>query len=197
MGAGRVRGVVRVLVTGGVRSGKSRYAEDLLASADAVTYVTPGYAPDPATDPEWAARVAAHRLARPSDWATVETVDVAGALREQAGPVLVDCVGTWVTRQVDAVGWDAPRGTIHGALEALTHELTDAVAGHPGPLVLVSNEVGWGLVSEHPSGRIFADLVGRANQALGAVVDEVVLMVAGRPLVLPAAHRPTRGDALS
>ena len=65
MGAGRVRGVGRVLVTGGVRSGKSRYAEDLLASADAVTYVTPGYAPDPATDPEWAARVAAHRLARP------------------------------------------------------------------------------------------------------------------------------------
>lgn len=172
----------RVLVTGGVRSGKSSYAERLLLDAGVVTYVTPGYLPDPAVDAEWAARVAAHRLARPITWTTVETVDVAAALRDHPGPVLVDCVGTWVTRQLDAVGWDAARGTVAAALEALTLELAEAVAGHPGPLVLVTNEVGWGVVPEHPSGRTFADLLGRANQALGGVVDEVVLMVAGRPL---------------
>lgn len=172
----------RVLVTGGVRSGKSRHAEGLLADADAVTYVTPGYPVDADADPEWAARVAAHRLSRPTSWTTLETVDVAGALRSVDGPVLVDCLGTWVTRQVDAVGWDGPSGRVAAVLAEATAELAGAVAAHAGPVVLVTNEVGWGLVSEHASGRLFADLLGRTNQAVGGVVDEVVLMVAGRPL---------------
>lgn len=176
--------MARVLVTGGVRSGKSSWAERLLADAAGVTYVTPGYPADADDDPEWAARVAAHRLARPSDWVTLETVDVAAALRAHRGPVLVDCLGTWLTRQVDAVGWDSPRGEVAAALDAATRELADAVSGHPGPLVLVSNEVGWGVVPEHPSGRLFADLLGRTNQAVGGVVDDVVLMVAGRALHL-------------
>lgn len=171
-------------MTGGVRSGKSRYAERLLADEASVTYVTPGYPPDPAADPEWAARVAAHRLARPASWTTIETIDVAGALAGRRGPVLVDCLGTWLTRHLDAVGWDAPRAEAAGVLAALTRELAEAVAGHPGPLVLVTNEVGWGVVPEHASGRVFADLLGRTNQALGGVVDEVVLMVAGRALRL-------------
>lgn len=174
----------RILVTGGVRSGKSRHAEGLLAHLDAVTYVTPGYPADADADPEWAARVAAHRLSRPASWTTLETVDVAGALRSVDGPVLVDCLGTWVTRQVDAVGWEGPSGRIAAALAEATADLARAVEGHPGPLVLVSNEVGWGLVSEHASGRLFADLLGRTNQAVAGVVDEVVLMVAGRPLRL-------------
>ncbi|MDO5535570.1 MAG: bifunctional adenosylcobinamide kinase/adenosylcobinamide-phosphate guanylyltransferase [Propionibacteriaceae bacterium] len=176
-----------MVVTGGVRCGKSRYAEATIRDAAgeaSVTYITPGYPPDPDVDPEWAARVARHRLARPAHWATVETVDVAAALREHPGPVLVDCVGTWLTRHLDAVGWDSPRGEVAARLEHLTAELAQAVADHPGPIVLVTNEVGWGLVSEHASGRLFADLLGRANQALGAVADEVVLMVAGRPLSL-------------
>lgn len=172
----------RMLVTGGVRCGKSRYAEQTLTGQASVTYVTPGYPADPNADPEWAARVAAHRLSRPASWTTVETVDVAGALRAHPGPVLVDCLGTWLTRQLDAAGWDAPRAQVAAVLADATAELADAVAAHPGPLVLVSNEVGWGLVSEHASGRLFADLLGRTNQAVGAAVDEVVLMVAGRPL---------------
>ncbi len=172
----------RILVTGGVRCGKSRYAEQALAGEASVTYVTPGYAADPDADPEWAARVAAHRLSRPASWTTVETVDVAAALRAHPGPVLVDCLGTWLTRQLDAVGWDSSRTQVAAVVADATAALADAVAGHPGPLVLVSNEVGWGLVSEHASGRLFADLLGRTNQAVGAAVDEVVLMVAGRPL---------------
>ncbi|MBK8464097.1 MAG: bifunctional adenosylcobinamide kinase/adenosylcobinamide-phosphate guanylyltransferase [Nigerium sp.] len=171
-----------MLVTGGVRCGKSRYAEQALAAQAAVTYVTPGYPADPVADPEWAARVAAHRLSRPASWSTVETVDVAAALRAHAGPVLVDCLGTWLTRRLDAVGWDAPHAHVAAVMADATSDLADAVAAHPGPLVLVSNEVGWGLVSEHASGRLFADLLGRTNQAVGAAVDEVVLMVAGRPL---------------
>lgn len=180
-----MRLVERILVTGGVRSGKSRWAEEhLRALGEPVTYVTPGYPPNPKLDPEWAARVAAHRLARPASWATVETVDVAAAIRAAGGPVLVDCVGTWVTRQVDAVGWDTPRPDVVAAIEPLIEELCEAVAAHPGPVVLVTNEVGWGVVSEHASGRLFADLLGRANQALGAIVDDVVLLVAGRALHL-------------
>ena len=82
------------------------------------------------------------------------------------------------------MGWDRPRGAVAAEIERRTVELADAVAAHPGPIVLVTNEVGWGVVSEHASGRIFADLLGRANQALGAVVDDVVLLVAGRALRL-------------
>ena len=174
----------RVLVTGGVRSGKSSHAEGLLRGPDTVTYVTPGYPADPVADPEWAARVARHRLARPAGWSTVETVDVADALRAHPGPVLVDCVGTWLTRQLDALGWDSPRPEASDRIAELTADLAAAVGEHPGPLVLVTNEVGWGLVSEHASGRLFADLLGRANQALGCVVDHVDLVVAGRVLKL-------------
>lgn len=175
----------RILVTGGVRCGKSRWAEQrVLAWDEPVTYVTPGYPADPEADPEWAARVAAHRLGRPASWVTIETVDVADAIRSVPGPVLVDCVGTWLTRQLDAVGWDRPRGAVVAEIERRTVELADAVAAHPGPIVLVTNEVGWGVVPEHASGRLFADLLGRANQALGAVVDDVLLLVAGRAVRL-------------
>lgn len=175
----------RILVTGGIRCGKSRWAEQhLRVLGGPVTYITPGYPADPDADPEWAARVAAHRLARPSDWETVETVDVAATIAATRGPVLVDCIGTWLTRQLDAAGWDSPRGPVVGTVERLIAELAEAVADHPGPIVLVTNEVGWGLVSEHASGRLFADLLGRANQALGRVVDHVDLVVAGRVLKL-------------
>ena len=180
-----MRIVERILVTGGVRCGKSRWAEQtMLELGTSVTYVTPGYPAEPDVDPEWAARVAAHRLARPASWATVETVDVAAAVRAEPGPVLVDCVGTWLTRQLDALGWDSPQPEASDRIAELTADLAAAVGEHPGPLVLVTNEVGWGLVSEHASGRLFADLLGRANQALGAVVDDVVLMVAGRAVRL-------------
>lgn len=183
--AGRVRDVTRMLVTGAVRSGKSDYAERLFERSEPVTYVTPGY---PAGhDPEWAARVAAHQARRPSAWRTVETIDVAGALRATTGPVLVDCLGTWLTRTLDSWdAWQAPAATWAPLLDAASAELATAVAGHAADIVLVTNEVGWGLVAEYPSGRIFADNLGRLNQRVAAVCDRVVLLVAGRPLDLPA-----------
>ena len=175
---------MRVLVTGGVRSGKSSHAERLLADEAAVTYVTPGYPADPQADPEWAARVAAHQASRPASWMTLETVDVAHALRVTRGPVLVDCLGTWLTRQLDAVGWESPRDRIRRELGERTAELADAVAGHPGPVVIVTNEVGWGVVPEHRSGRLFTDQLGWTNQAVARSVDDVILVVAGRTLHL-------------
>lgn len=175
----------KVLVTGGVRSGKSRYAEGLLAGHADVTYLAPGPVPDPVADPEWAARVAAHQAGRPAGWRTVETTDLAAALGQARGASLVDCLGTWVTGVVDALGtWDQPlsqwRQQFDPHLDALLHAWRD----HPGLLVAVTNEVGWGLVSEHRSGRVFTDLLGRVNQAVAAESDDVVLLVAGRALHL-------------
>lgn len=177
--------MAHVLVTGGVRSGKSRYAESLLSPAAAVSYLTPGYPADQGADPEWAARVAAHRLRRPVAWSTVETLDLPGALRAAGGPVLIDCLGTWLTRLLDSwEAWDSEEPEWSARLTAETSALVAAVSEHPDELVVVTNEVGWGLVSEYRSGRLFADHLGRINQQVAAGCDQVVLMVAGRPLSL-------------
>jgi adenosylcobinamide kinase/adenosylcobinamide-phosphate guanylyltransferase len=175
----------KVLVTGGVRSGKSRFAESLLAGAARVTYVAPGAVPDPATDPEWAARVATHQADRPAHWETVETADVAGALGAAEGAVLVDCLGTWTTAVVDQLGtWDQPLAGWRDRFDARLETLLQAWRARAGLTVAVTNEVGWGLVSEHRSGRVFTDLLGRVNQAVARDCDDVVLVVAGRPLHL-------------
>lgn len=174
----------KVLVTGGVRSGKSRYAESLMSAAEAVTYLTPGYPADPDADPEWAARVRAHQDRRPERWTTVETVDLAGALATAGTPVLIDCLGTWLTRSIDGWGWEAPFATWQPRFDRALDDLVDAWRAHPHTVVAVTNEVGWGLISEHASGRLFADLLGRTNQRMGGAADDVVLLVAGRPLHL-------------
>lgn len=173
------------LVTGGVRSGKSVFAEALLADAGPVTYITPGYPPDPARDPEWAARVLNHQKRRPKHWHTVETVDIAAAIAAADTPVLIDCIGTWLTRSIDAWDtWEQPFDSWRHLFDDAVLDLLDSWRIHPHTLVAVTNEVGWGLVSQYPSGRLFADLMGRVNHRLGAASDDVVLMVAGRALHL-------------
>lgn len=176
------------LITGGVRSGKSQYAESLLPVAAPVTYLTPGYPADPAADPEWAARVAAHQLRRPPAWVTVETTGLASAIQAAPGPILLDCLGTWLTRRLDEWGaWDGSDPSWQFRLADETDALAAAVAAHPHDVVVVTNEVGWGLVSEHRSGRIFADNLGRTNQRMAAVCDQLVLVVAGRAISLGTA----------
>src|SRR5690606_15111871 len=104
--------LVKVLVTGGVRSGKSRHAESLLSDAPAVTYVAPGPTVEEDADPDWAARIAAHRAARPAAWTTLETRDLTAALGA-TGPVLVDCLGTWLTGVLDERHlWEAPSAEV-------------------------------------------------------------------------------------
>lgn len=175
----------KILVTGGVRSGKSRYAEGLLAAHPQVIYLTSGPLPDPAVDVEWAARVELHRARRPVGWTTMETTRFAEALDRSEVPVLVDDLGTWVSSVVDALGtWDVPLARWQASFDIELEALSNAWRDFGGLAVAVTNEVGWGLVSEHRSGRIFADLLGRTNQALAAVSDRVVLVVAGRTLDL-------------
>jgi adenosylcobinamide kinase/adenosylcobinamide-phosphate guanylyltransferase len=177
--------MAHVLVTGGVRSGKSRYAESLLSVDEPVSYLTPGYPADPVADAEWAARIAAHQLRRPAPWLTVETLALAEAVGDAPGPVLIDCLGTWLTRLFDSWhAWDAEDAEWSQLLESEASSLVSAIKGHSGDVVVVTNEVGWGVVSEYRSGRMFADNLGRLNQQVAAACDQVFLMVAGRPLSL-------------
>ena len=174
---------MRVLVTGGVRSGKSRHAEALLAGAAHVSYVAPGPTAVEDPDPDWVARIAAHQVRRPGSWTTVETRDLASALRLD-GPVLVDCLGTWLTAVIDERRlWEAGSDEVASAVAAL---LDDAVAllAARDDVVLVTNEVGLGVVPAHRSGRLFRDLLGTVNQRVATACDEVHLVVAGRVLVL-------------
>jgi adenosylcobinamide kinase / adenosylcobinamide-phosphate guanylyltransferase len=174
---------MKVLVTGGVRSGKSRHAEVLLAGAPAVTYVAPGPTTAEDPDPDWAARIAAHRSRRPATWMTLETRDLAAALRVP-GPVLIDCLGTWLTGVLDERAlWDGPSAQITDVVTELLDEAA-TLLGERDDVVLVTNEVGLGVVPAHRSGRLFRDLLGLVNQRMAAACDEVHLVIAGRVLVL-------------
>lgn len=173
------------LVTGPVRSGKSRHAEDLLARHAEVTYIATG-PPADAGDPEWSARVRHHRARRAAGWHTVETLALPAALDGARHPVLVDCLGTWLAGLVDEVGWDDLGSASVHVGNARTGLLL-ALGRVRQPVVLVTNEVGWSLVPETPSGRFFADELGRLNAAVSSVADRVHLVVAGRVLDLTSA----------
>ncbi|PQE01339.1 adenosylcobinamide kinase/adenosylcobinamide phosphate guanyltransferase [Mycobacterium sp. EPG1] len=173
---------MRILVTGGVRSGKSRHAESLLDAAGPVTYIAPGRPAD-GSDPDWDDRVSRHRAQRPRHWRTVETADLATAVRDAGGPVLVDCLGTWLTAVLDDGLWDAGSAQAGRAVDARLDPLCDALAT-ASDAVVVTNEVGLGVVPSHRSGVLFRDLLGTVNQRVAAVCDEVHLVVAGRVLTL-------------
>ncbi|WP_168581619.1 bifunctional adenosylcobinamide kinase/adenosylcobinamide-phosphate guanylyltransferase [Gephyromycinifex aptenodytis] len=189
----------RILVLGGVRSGKSELAEQLVAHREGVRYIAPGPVPDE-HDTEWAARVAAHRLRRPASWTTHETGDVAGVLRQGSTPALVDCLGTWLTRVVDdAHAWDDLAGAARVLAEARA-DLVAALGETDASVVLVSNEVGLGVVPSSASGRFFRDELGRTNRAVADACDEVLLVVAGRVLDLtacPSIEAAARARALT
>jgi adenosylcobinamide kinase/adenosylcobinamide-phosphate guanylyltransferase len=178
--------VTTTLVLGGVRSGKSRYAEHLLADVGPVTYVAPASVPD-GSDPEWDARVARHQAQRPDHWDTLETTDLVGAIRAATNPLVIDCLGTWLARVFDDLaGWE-PSPHREWVLDAAVDELAHAWSKAPVDVVAVSNEVGLGVVPPMPSGRIFRDELGRLNARMASESDRVVLVVAGRVLDLSAA----------
>lgn len=173
------------LVLGGVRSGKSRHAEALMGQGP-VTYIAPGR-PANDSDPEWAARVREHQAGRPASWTTLETRDLASAIGGATQAVLVDCLGVWLARVLDECdGWTDPEVGAQ-VLARAGEELLAAWRAAPTEVVLVSNEVGLGVVPATPSGRLFRDELGRLNAALSAAADRVHLVVAGRVLDLSAA----------
>lgn len=173
----------KVLVLGGVRSGKSRHAERLMNRHPEVVYVAPGY-PASEDDPEWAARIALHRARRPANWRTVESTDLAATVRKASRPLLIDCLGTWVSRVLGEVGaWEQQAGWELRLDERLEDFLTAWVNAHV-PIVAVSNEVGMGVVPATVSGRVFRDVLGALNDRVAAESDSVQLVVAGRVLRL-------------
>jgi adenosylcobinamide kinase / adenosylcobinamide-phosphate guanylyltransferase len=170
---------VRTLVLGGIKSGKSRWAEVAIAESlgpvEPVRYLATGSVMD--TDPAWLRRIAQHRDRRPSHWSTVESDDIPTHLRQPpAAPTLVDDVPGWLTAVLDRRGWES------GSVSADVDEMLAAVASFDSPLVLVSHEVGLTIVAATVSGRRFTDELGALNQRLATLCDRVVLMVAGQPL---------------
>jgi adenosylcobinamide kinase/adenosylcobinamide-phosphate guanylyltransferase len=181
---------VRTLVLGGIRSGKSEWAETAIAESSgagqSVRYLATGAAPD--GDADWSARIAAHRTRRPSHWLTVETVDVPTQLRsEVATPTLVDDIGGWLAAVMDRRGAWAIGSP--GSVAADVDDLIDAVGAFGSPLAIVSPEVGLTVVPQTTSGRRFADELGSLNQRLAGLCERVVLVVAGQPLTVKVPSR--------
>ena len=171
-----------ILVLGGTRSGKSAVAESLLAHEDRVVYVATAAAAD---DEEMRARIKAHQEGRRASWTTVETTDLAGAVRgaPAGAALLIDGLGTWLARRMDQAGLfaaaDAQAGV--GAFTADVDDLVAATAARIGPpVVVVADDAGRGLVPADRGSRLWVDLLGTIEQRLSAAAHRVLQVTAGR-----------------
>jgi len=167
-----------ILILGGARSGKSTFAERLAAGrGERITYLATGAA----CDEEMAERIARHRAERPAAWRTVECpLDPAAAVRAHAADTdcfLLDCATLLVSNLLlaeDSAGEETVCRALDALLAAYREDMTN--------LIIVSNEVGLGLVPEYPLGRLYRDALGRFNQQVAAAADTVYFLVAGLPL---------------
>jgi adenosylcobinamide kinase/adenosylcobinamide-phosphate guanylyltransferase len=179
-----------VLVTGGGRSGKSTYAQQL---AESLPGPRAYLATATAFDGELQERIAKHRESRRDEyWARTieESLALARAIREASGyrTLLVDCLAVWMGNLMWAAEQaGGPGGAPTEAEVASTcDELVAACREHDGTVVLVTNEVGLGIIPDNEAARLYRDLLGRCNQVLAAAADTVVLMVSGLPITLKA-----------
>lgn len=168
-----------ILVTGGARSGKSRFAERLTEAFEP----TRGYlATGQPGDAEMAERIARHRGRRGDEWETVEEpLEVTEALlanEHRFNVLLLDCVTLWLSNLLFMEGGSA------GQVLSRVAGLTDTFPALKTPLIIVTNEVGMGIVPEHPLARTFRDLAGEANEMIAAKADEVYVTISGLPLKL-------------
>jgi adenosylcobinamide kinase/adenosylcobinamide-phosphate guanylyltransferase len=175
-------------ILGGARSGKSSYAERLaLANGGRVAYIATAQA----LDVEMAKRIAIHRQNRPAGWQTLEIPTAVGArLRldpPQAEVILLDCLTLLTANLLTGITADEEQAD-EATASARMHEeislLLQAIQESPAEWIVVSNEVGMGLVPPYPLGRVYRDLLGMANQRLAATADQVVFMIAGIPMRL-------------
>ena len=170
-----------ILALGGTRSGKSRFGlatTRRLAGDGRTWFLGTAWSGDPELDD----RIRRHRLERPADWPTVDVgVDLAASIASTvpAEPILLDGLTLWLST---LLGDDVP--AIDPILDGPVAAAFDALAVRPGPAVVVSDEVGLGIVPMHPNGRAYRDLVGIAHQRLAALADEAYLFVAGLPVTL-------------
>jgi len=183
-----------ILIIGGARSGKSRYAQELaLKSSQPVLFV----ATAEAGDEEMGQRIAEHQKARPSTWSTLEvTTHIGSQIRQSIGrnkTVLVDCITLLVSnilgQHYDSTGEPIDVSLIEKEVADEIGELIDCLNQVDASFIIVSNEVGLGLVPDNKIGRLYRDLLGKANQILGQHIDEIYMMVAGLPLRLKSPSK--------
>jgi adenosyl cobinamide kinase/adenosyl cobinamide phosphate guanylyltransferase len=179
--------VALVLLIGGARSGKSELAVRLAGEQDLpVVFIATG-APG---DPEMSARIAAHRRERPAEW---QTVEVPLELRNSIARVtdesclIVDCLTLWTANALAALG--------ASATEEQAVEIAALAAARRGLTIVVTNEVGLGIVPDNPLGREYRDLLGRVNEIWADAAEEAYMMVAGRALALQAPESMIGGLA--
>ncbi|MFB6214509.1 MAG: bifunctional adenosylcobinamide kinase/adenosylcobinamide-phosphate guanylyltransferase [Candidatus Bipolaricaulia bacterium] len=174
-----------ILILGGARSGKSNKATELARSHDEVIYLATGVP----TDGEMENRISRHRQDRPDSWKTIEEpVEVGEVLKRLesepfSGAVILDCLGFWLSNTMREVELEGP-GELEDFVRLKVNEELGQARGADFELLVVSNEVGMGVIPESSSGRKFRDALGRANQVVGRLADSVYLMVAGFPLQL-------------
>lgn len=176
------------LVLGGARSGKSRYAQSLVAGRQAIYIATARRTP---RDREMLARIARHRADRPASWITVEEPEAVPRIARHAepldAPVVVECVTLWLANLLRREAQTPPRKQ----QEILLAEVQAlAAVGQSRELIVVSNEVGGGIHPATRLGRRFQDLQGWANQILAAAAHDVVLVVAGIPVAVKSRSMP-------
>ncbi len=175
-----------VLVTGGMRSGKSSYVENRLMDADAILYIATGFI----TDDEMKERVRSHQKRRGERYHTHEghknLGQVIGKAKEKV--VMLECMGTMVTNLIFDYCPDIERATtkdIKKLERSIMDNIEDIISNAKDKdLYLVTNEVGMGLVSEYKLGRVFTDILGRVNQKIAKEASEVIMMVSGYPLIV-------------
>ncbi len=176
-----------ILVTGGSRSGKSEWAENLANNSNkSVIYVAT--ATVDSTDQEWQARILKHQQRRPNNWATItENKDldlvINQALKNQC--LLIDSLGTWIANFLDleTKSW-----------QKITDRLLDSLDTTQASIILVGEETGWGIVPAYQSGRLFRDRLGHLTRQIGAIADTTYLVVGGHVLDLSVLGTPLRID---
>ena len=174
-----------VVITGGARSGKSRFAQELAKSGgeDVVFIATAAV-----RDEEMRKRIERHQRARPPQWQTIEEeIDLVGAIETQGGEpktIIIDCITLWLSNLIE-------RGDEDERIRQQANRFNESLQRSPHSIILVTNEVGSGIVPDNPLARRFRDLAGEVNQILASSAQELYLMAAGVPLRLEPSRRET------
>ena len=171
------------LVLGGVRSGKSRHAQQLARAFQSVSFIATARP----CDAEMRRKIAAHRRARPPEWHTLETpTELAAAIHrasDDSEVIVIDCLTTYLGNQMmDSRHKCRALKNVMADLDA--EGICNALQSANSSVIVVSNEVGSGVVPAFPSGRLYRDLLGELNQRVAGIADQVIFMVAGQPLTI-------------